>query len=332
MINLAYVQKNHVVLFLIFLQFSITVIAQDSIYLKQVPQFGSNPGNLKMFVYRDEQKKDTGLKPMVIVLHGCGQSAAEVARLTGWNKLADLNDFIVVYPQQKFINNVSTCFNWFRNSDINKGEGECESIYQMLLYMRKHYSIDSSKVFVTGLSAGAAMAVVMMATHPASFSGGAIFAGGAYKLATNAFASASAMLGTNKASRDELIRNVIDQNPSFKGKYPQMIIYQGLNDPVVNHKNAGLLITQWAGINHCDTIPDKKEHPFMNVADINRMEYRDSSGRTVIIFYEVDNLGHRILVKPGNHKDEGGETGMYGAAKNFHSTYQTAKDFGIIKE
>lgn len=311
---------------------SIVVFALQPDSLMQVEHFGNNPGNLKMFVHTNGQKNDTSLKPLVIVLHGCGQTAAEVARLTGWNKLADLNDFIVVYPQQKFINNVSTCFNWFRNSDINKGEGECESIYQMLLYMRKHYSIDSSRVFVTGLSAGAAMAVVMMATHPESIKGGAIFAGGAYKLATNAFASASAMLGTNKASRDELIKNITDQNPSFKDQYPLMIIYQGLNDLVVNHKNAGLLITQWTGINHCDTIPDKKEHPFKNVADIKRMEYQDSSGRTVLIFYEVDNLGHRILVKPGNNKDKGGETGMYGAAKNFHSTYQTAKDFGIIKE
>lgn len=314
------------------LAISLAVLAQHPDSLKQVEHFGNNPGKLKMFVHIDERTNDSSLKPLVIVLHGCGQSAAEVARLTGWNKLADLNDFIVVYPQQKFINNVSTCFNWFRNSDINKGQGECESIYQMLLYMRKHHPIDSSRVFVTGLSAGAAMAVVMMATHPESFSGGAIFAGGAYKLATNAFASASAMLGTNKASRDELIKNVTDQNPSYKGKYPEMIIYQGLNDLVVNHKNAGLLITQWSGINHCDTIPDKKDHPFMNVADITRMEYADSSGRIAIIFYEVDNLGHRILVKPGNNKDEGGETGMYGAAKNFHSTYQTAKDFGIIKE
>ena len=111
-----------------------------------------------------------------------------------------------------------------------------------------------------------------------------------------------------------------------------MIIYQGLNDLVVNHKNAGLLVDQWTGINHCNNIPDKTDHPFMGIADIKRMEYADSTGKTVVIFYEVDNLGHRVLVKPGNHKDEGGEIGTYGAGRGFHSTYQTAKDFGIIKE
>ena len=324
--------KFRVAFFLLLLHTCIFVFAQEPDSLLPVNHFGNNPGNLKMFVYSNEQKNIPSLKPLVIVLHGCGQSANEVARLTGWNKLARLNDFIVVYPQQKFLNNVSTCFNWFRNSDINKGQGECESVYQMILYMQKHYAIDSSRVFITGLSAGAAMAVIMMATHPESFKGGAIFAGGAYKLATNAFASAGVMAGTKKLSKDELIKNVVEQNPAYKGRYPQMIIYQGLNDLVVNHKNAGLLIDQWTGINHCDNIPDKTLHPFMGIADIKRMEYADSAGKTVVIFYEVDNLGHRVLVKPGDTKDEGGQIGTYGAGRGFHSTFQTAKEFGIIKE
>lgn len=325
-------KKNSLIFLLFLLQQFTPVTAQPADSMVQVNHFGNNPGNLKMFMYANNLKKDSGLKPLVIVLHGCGQSAAEVARLTGWNKLGYLNDFIVLYPQQKIINNVSTCFNWFRNADINKGEGECESIYQMILYMRQHYAIDGNRIFVTGLSAGAAMAVVMMATHPESFKGGAIFAGGAYKLATNAFASVAVMAGTKKLSGDELLKNVTEQNPAFKGPYPNLIIYQGLNDFVVNHKNAGLLIDQWTGFTQIDSIPDKTEKPFMNIADIKRMEYADSLGRTVIIFYEIDNLGHRIMVKPGNKKDEGGETGTYGADRGFHSTFQTAKDFGIIKQ
>jgi feruloyl esterase len=198
--------------------------------------------------------------------------------------------------------------------------------------MQQHYAVDSNRIFVTGLSAGAAMAVVMLATHPESFKGGAIFAGGAYKLATNAFASAGVMAGTKKLSKEELVKNVVEQNPTYKGPYPNLIVYQGLNDFVVNHKNAALLIEQWTGITRIDNIPDKTEKSFMNVADIKRMEYVDSLGIAVITFYEIDNLGHRILVKPGNKNDEGGETGTYGADRNFHSTFQTAKDFGIIKQ
>ncbi|CAN5888662.1 hypothetical protein BH11BAC4_BH11BAC4_02990 [soil metagenome] len=318
-------------LIIAFFQTFTPAFSQDSL-LTSINNFGLNPGNLKMFIYQDEQKKDTVLKPLVVVLHGCGQSVDEIAQLTGWNKLACLNNFIVLYPHQRVWNNVSTCFNWFRNDDINKGQGECESIYQMILYMKKHYLVDSSRIFITGLSAGAAMAVVMMSTHPELFNSGAIFAGGAYKLATNAFASASAMAGTNKASLDELIQSVVAQNPTYKGSYPSMIIYQGLNDMVVNHKNAGLLIQQWTGIHHCDAIPDKTETAFMKIADIKRMEYWNNAGKPIVTFYEVNNLGHRVLVKPGAGKEEGGQTGMYGMNKNFHATFQTAKEFGIIRE
>lgn len=322
--------KQGLLLSLVFiLLHSYRTTAQDSL-LTEVEKFGNNPGHLRMFIHAGKNGK-TDARPLVVVLHGCGQTASEVAQLTGWNKLADLNDFIVLYPQQRFLNNTGTCFNWFRNADINKGSGECESIYQMIRYMQRHYDIDSSHICITGLSAGAAMSVVMMATHPDLFSAGAIFAGGAYKLATSAWVSPYVMAGTKRLPKDELVRLVAEQNPGYKGKYPLMIIYQGLNDLVVNHKNAGLLVQQWAGINKTDDTADKTETSFMNVADIKRTTYNNSNGEPVVLLYEVDNLGHRVLVKPGPGDDEGGETGTYGADKGYYSIYQTAKEFGILR-
>lgn len=306
-------------------------MAQETDSLRQLDHFGKNPGNLAMYLYGNLGRPDSIRKPLVVVLHGCGQTAAEVARLTGWNKVAALNDFAVLYPQQRVLNNMSTCFNWFRKNDVDKGIGEGESIYQAIRYLIHTYPIDSNRIFITGLSAGAAMAVVMMATHPEQFRGGAIFAGGAYKLADNAFESVGAMLGTKKLDKSELVRLVKEQNPGYTGTYPSMIIYQGLDDMVVNHKNARLLIEQWTGLYGCDDIPDKTDHPFMGVNDIRRMEYADSSGKVVLTYYEVDNLGHRILVNPGPAPEQGGEAGTYGAARGFHSTWQTAKDFGILK-
>lgn len=321
-------------LLFLFLPFQINfcIYGQQLETLTKIESFGSNPGNLKMFINNNEQNHDTILKPLVIVLHGCGQSASDVAELSGWNKLADLNNFMILYPQQKILNNPNLCFNWFNNGDINKGQGESESIYQMIYFIRKHYLIDSTRIFITGLSAGAAMSVVMMAIHPESFKCGAIFAGGAYKMATNPISAISSMAGKKYVLKETLIKNVAEQNPAYKGKYPTLIVYQGLNDPIVNHKNSTFLINQWTGINNCDTIPDKIENNFLNIADIKRMEYNDTSGRTVLLFYEINNLGHRLMVKPGNSYNEGGQTGIFGVNKNFHSTFQTASEFGIIKK
>jgi poly(hydroxyalkanoate) depolymerase family esterase len=312
--------------FLLLLSYSNAQSQQNS-SLTQIENFGDNPGNLKMFVHENAAQKITDPKPLVIVLHGCGQNAQDVATLTGWNKLSDSNKFIVLYPQQKMINNISACFNWFNNKDIENGKGENESIFEMISYIQLHYKIDSTKIFITGLSAGAAMSVVMLATHPSLFKSGAIFAGCAYKIATNPLAAFSVMGGNKKISKDELVKNITDQNSSYKGKYPTLIIYQGLNDQIVNHKNAALLIKQWAGINNCGSVPTKTETSFMSVSDITRFTFNDT-----ILYYEIKKLGHQLLIKPGDAFNEGGKKGTFGIDKNFHSTYQTAKDFGILQK
>lgn len=317
--------------FLLLFILSLNLYCQEVKKLSEITEFGDNPGNLRMFVHSNVQKGKNKL-PLVIVLHGCGENAEAVAKLTGWNKLADLNDFVVVYPQQKILNNPNLCFNWFLDKDIEKGRGECESIFQMISYAKRNYSIDSNRIYITGLSAGAAMSLVMTATHPQLFKCGAIFAGAAYKIATNPKDGFGGMFGKKHIPKDALIKNVKNQNPEYKGQYPTIIVYQGLNDPIVNPKSTKYIINQWAGINKSDTIPDKTEKSFMQIKDITRMEYKDSSGRTTLTYYEINNLGHRLLIRPGEKENEGGQTGFFGVDKGFHSTYQTAKEFGIIKE
>jgi len=151
----------------------------------------------------------------------------------------------VVYPQQKIVNNPNLCFNWFLDKDIEKGKGECESIFQMISYAKKNYSIDSNRIFITGLSAGAAMSLVMTATHPELFKCGAVFAGGAYKIASNPKDGFGGMFGKKYIPKEKLVKNVRDQNPDYKGQYPRIIFYKGLNDPIVNAKITKKIINQW---------------------------------------------------------------------------------------
>ena len=320
----------------LFLLFLITGIfdlqAQDTTTLQPTDFFGDNPGNLKLFLHNTTLENDTTQKPLVVVLHGCGQDAEDVARLTGWNKLADLNNFLVLYPQQRFVNNPNSCFNWFNSEDVNKGMGECESILQMIEYVCSHFAVDRSRVFITGLSAGGAMSVVMMATHPEVFRAGAVFAGGAYKIAAGPFSALKVMSGKINYSRSQLIENVREQNPEFKGVYPLLIVYQGLNDPIVDKRNAAALINQWTGINAADSVVDEHIDSFKNISGLSRDVYKDSSGTSVLIYYEVKDLGHKILVSPGAGFDEGGATGFFGVNRKYHSTFQTALDFGIVRK
>lgn len=307
------------------------VIAQKPEELLRIDSFGTNPGNICMFLYQNKTINDTSIKPLVVVLHGCSQTAKDVAELTGWNKLSDINDFMVMYPQQKFSNNPNSCFNWFRGNDINKGKGEGESVFQMIKYMTEHYPIDKNRIFITGLSAGAAMSVALMATHPQTFSAGAIFAGGAYKLATNQMASFNVMVGNKDITCYELAKRVVMQNVDYKGKYPRMIIYQGLSDPIVNHRNARLIINQWTTVCGADTFPDEVDSVFKSIPDITRYSFFGKNSEPCVLYYEIKHLGHRLMIKPGESNEEGGKTGLFGVDKGYHSTYQTALDFGLIK-
>lgn len=314
--------------FLILFVFTNFLLAQEAV---EVEKFGKNPGNLKMFAY-NPSPSDVAKKPLLVMLHGCTQSAKEVAELTGWNKLAANNNFAVIYPQQKFINNPNHCYNWYLKNDVDKGKGECESIYEMIQFAISNYNIDVNKIHITGLSSGASMTMAMIATHPETFQNAAVFSGGGYKIGMGLFDGIQAMSGDIKLSQNELVTLVKEQNPNYNGTYPNLIIYQGKEDPLVNFKNANIIVSQWAGVQKIDTIPDKIENSFLGIHDICRKEYQDATASPKIILYEVDNLGHKLLIKPGDNEDEGGKSGSLSVEKGFHSTYQTAKEFGIIIE
>jgi len=310
------------------LMFPVVSFALD---ITEIENFGSNPGNLKMYYYKPKNLPDSVKVPVVFVLHGCLQNAENVSELAGWNKLADINGFYVVYPQQKYTNNTSGCFNWFRKKDITKGSGEVCSLKEMIDYMNTNFNTDSSRVFVAGLSAGAAMAVALMADYPESINAGAIFAGAPYKVARNAFAAMFVFWLPPNKSPQKWAKRVIKQNPNFTGDYPRMVVIHGRLDFVVFIRNAYELVQQWTALHKTDVKPEKKERPFNKNPDVTRLAYNDAENKEAVVLYIIKGLGHALALKPGNKDDEGGKIGMFAKDKNFHSTYWVAKDFGLIK-
>ena len=137
--------------------------------LESLADFGSNPGRLRGHGYCP-----AGLArkaPLVVVLHGCKQNAGDYDHRSGWSQLADLAGFALLYPEQSPGNNPNLCFNWFRPGDTRRDSGEALSIRQMIDAMIAAHGLDRDRVFVTGLSAGGAMANVMLATYPEVFAG-----------------------------------------------------------------------------------------------------------------------------------------------------------------
>jgi poly(hydroxyalkanoate) depolymerase family esterase len=207
--------------------------------------FSPNPGNLRMFTYVPPALKAGA--PLVVVLHGCGQTAGGYDFGTGWSQLAARSGFVVLAVEQKGLNNPNTCFNWFNPEDIRRGDGEAASIAAMIATMIQHHALDSSRVFITGLSAGGAMTAVMLATYPELFAGGAIIAGlpfGAASGVRDALDNMRSAPLKTPAEWGDLVRAA----SPHKGAWPKISIWHGALDATVNINNAQASVAQWADL------------------------------------------------------------------------------------
>src|SRR5262252_2182549 len=190
--------------------------------LRELTGFGANPGNLRMFAYAPEDLPPKA--PLVIALHGCTQTADEYDHGTGWSSLADSLGFAVVYPEQQAANNPKNCFSWFLPGDIARGSGEALSIRQMVDKAVLEFGIDRARVFVTGLSAGGAMASVMLATYPEVFAGGAIIAGLPYGSASSVQEAFEAMF-SDRAPSARALGDRVRAASEHRGRWPSVSVW-----------------------------------------------------------------------------------------------------------
>ncbi|RJG02451.1 PHB depolymerase family esterase [Noviherbaspirillum sedimenti] len=288
-----------------------------------VTSFGSNPGALKM--YKHVPSAMPANAPLVVALHGCTQTAAAY-EASGWTALANQHKFYVVYPEQQSANNQNKCFNWFEPGDIVRGQGETLSIKQMVDKMAADHSIDPSRVFVTGLSAGAYMVNVLAAAYPDVFAGAAPIAGGPYKCATSMTAAFSCMSpGTDKtpAAWGDLARSGYS---GYTGRKPRVSIWQGSTDSTVKPMNMDETMQQWTNYHGIDQTAEVSE----SVAGFPHKVYKDASGNAIVETYSITNMGHGTPVDPGTGASQCGTAGAYILDVNICSSYYIGQFFGII--
>jgi poly(hydroxyalkanoate) depolymerase family esterase len=294
----------------------------------QVTSFGTNPGNLNMYKYIPQGI--TGTASLVVAMHGCTQNAITIAQQSGWNTMADRHKFYVIYPEQNYANNSGYCFNWFQSGDQDRNQGEAYSIKQMVDYMEANYSIDTTRIFVTGLSAGACMANVMLACYPEVFKKGAVMAGTPFKSATNATQAYNAQQGLVTNTPQNWASLVAAEYPNYTGSYPSVAVFHGSNDNVVNIANETEIMKQWTYLRHADQTADITTNPYNSNAFVTKNVYTDSNGVTAVETYTISGMGHAIALDTGSCYQQCGQTGTYAYEVYFSSTFFAAYFFDIL--
>ncbi|MBA2588528.1 MAG: PHB depolymerase family esterase [Alphaproteobacteria bacterium] len=281
--------------------------------LAEVP-FDPNPGNLRMFRYLPR-----GLKagaPLVVVLHGCGQTASGYDLGAGWCQLADQLGFAVLAPEQKAVNNPNTCFNWFNPEDITRGQGEAASIAAMIQTVIETHRLDAGRVFITGLSAGGAMASVMLATYPEHFAGGAIIAGLPFGAAANVRDALESMRSAPLKTPHQW-GDAVRAASDYRGPWPRISIWHGAMDAVVNINNAQASVAQWADLHGLSLGAAKQE--MVDGAIRLRWDSR-------LEIYTLGALGHGTPIDASDL----GQSGPFILDAGISSTRRIAEFWGLV--
>lgn len=253
--------------------------------LRAFGDFGSNPGQLNAWLYAPETAGPGA--PLVVVLHGCTQNAAGYDESSGWSRLADQHGFLLLYPEQQRINNPNLCFNWFSPDDAARGKGEALSIRQMVESAKVRHVSNPRRVFITGLSAGGAMAAAMLATYPEVFAGGAVIAGLPFGVASSVPEAFDRMRG-HGGPRPEALAELVSAASPHDGKWPTLSVWHGTADQTVDQSNASAIIEQWRSLHGA---PKKPARSDLVHGHAHRV-WVDSSGREVIEEYSIAGLGH----------------------------------------
>ncbi|KQB60180.1 MULTISPECIES: PHB depolymerase family esterase [Acidovorax] len=228
--------------------------------------------------------------PLLVMLHGCGQTGGDLAAATRMNRLAARERFLVLYPEQERMANAHGCWNWFERRN-GKAQAEAATLLAAVDKVARRYPVDLARVAVAGLSAGASMAVLMAALYPQRFCAVAMHSGVAPGTAESAATALAAMHGRRAAHLPEPLGVSLNQGatPSVL-PLPPLLVLHGDADGVVSVRNAAATALLWADAlgaraGALRTLQRGQRHA-MRVTEFK------TRGRTVVALREVAGLAH----------------------------------------
>ena len=247
--------------------------------------------------------------PLVVMLHGCTQDPDDFAVGTDMNARAREQGFFVLYPAQSQDGNAQRCWNWFARAHQQRGSGEPALLADMTQSVMREHDIDARRVYIAGLSAGAAMADIVAASYPEIYAAVGVHSGLPRGAATNVAGAFAAMNSGQPTSRSAAIAS----NASVP-----TIVFHGDADQTVHPKNGEQVIA--ALLRDAESSEASSERGVASGGrGYIRSTYRAESGET---------FAEHWLVKGTGHAWSGGSaSGSYTDAKGPDATSEMLRFF-----
>jgi poly(hydroxyalkanoate) depolymerase family esterase len=297
-------------------------------------RWGQSGGRPLVYVPRGLDRE--GPVALVCMLHGCTQDPWTFAAATLMNDAADRHGFVVVYPGQDRGSNPQGCWNWFLPEHQRRGAGEpavIASIVGELIETSSRCTIDPGRVFVAGLSSGAAMACILAACYPDLFAAVAVHSGLAYNSANN-LASAYQAMARGSGKGDALGHAAYAAMGQHARPVPSIVIY-GKADRTVAPANAIEVLRQSMTANNL-AAPETCDHDVARPTTTWRghvqgghgytsSQWTDQHGAVLHELLEIDGLEHAWSggAAGGSYSDPRGPSATEAIATFFELTVAT---------
>ncbi|MFC4110866.1 PHB depolymerase family esterase, partial [Micromonospora zhanjiangensis] len=260
--------------------------------MTQVTNFGTNPTNLKMYIYVPD---NVAPKPALLLLvHYCSGSASGIFNGNGHDYVtaADRYKYIIVLPEAT---RSGSCFDVSTAAALRRNGGsDSTGIMSMVSYARQRYNVDPGRIVVSGFSSGAMMTNVLAAEYPDVFSAASAFSG----VPAGCFATNDGSLWNSQCSGGNSIKTAqqwgdIARNmyPGYTGSYPRMQLWHGTTDTTLAYPNFGEEIKQWTNLHGLSQTPSFTDHP---QSSWTRTRYGNISTQATVEGVSISGVGHQL--------------------------------------
>jgi poly(hydroxyalkanoate) depolymerase family esterase len=193
--------------------------------------------------------------PLIVMLHGCQQSATQFAQGTRMNQLAEAKGYAVLYPQQGVSVQAQRCWRWYDRS-TQQGGGDTRLLAALIRHVCEQYRIDRRRIYACGLSAGAGMAAILALNHPELIAAVGLHSGPVFGAGHGPLGALHVMRHGAPTQAESAIRNLLERRgtqalPAVAKPMSPMpaLLIQGEDDPVVHPVNQQQLARQWLQLN-----------------------------------------------------------------------------------